>query len=120
MKVCDYFADCRRRILLCHTHILPSKKALKDTNLVIWWNQPRTVEDFMEVKSRLTVPKALILVILKQEDDWQFLDAMENQAGLVFPEFALNSVDEVYAGFINSRIGQNLEEKDEVTVDDSD
>ncbi|GAV00629.1 hypothetical protein RvY_11452-1 [Ramazzottius varieornatus] len=117
-KICDYFAEFKRRILLCHTHILPSKKALKDTDLVIWWHVPRTVEDFMEIKSRLTVPKALILVILKQENDWQFLDAMEKmenrpESGLVFPEFCLNSTDEVYAGFMNSRLSYNREKEAE-------
>ncbi|OWA51686.1 hypothetical protein BV898_16159 [Hypsibius exemplaris] len=100
-KVCSQFAEMRRPCLICSADVLPSTSALSGVNLVVWWNLPYNLDHLIAITTRLN-ERALILVVVKQEDDWEFLNDAHERGQVVFPEIDLDSTDPAVAGFINT------------------
>lgn len=99
--VFKHFEQGTRRILLCAANITPPVRCLNGVNLVVYWNTPwpQKGSDLQAMKDRIPT-KALILVFIKQEVDWEFLDNRKAD-GILFPELDIDSEEPQYAGFIN-------------------
>lgn len=86
-KIWSLFGEADgRRCLLSSCSIIPPSWALVNCNFVIWWNIPWTKTHFLNVQNLLTCDST-VLVVLKQKQDWRFLESFREYQ-LLFPEFA--------------------------------
>ncbi|XP_055330284.1 uncharacterized protein LOC129582712 [Paramacrobiotus metropolitanus] len=106
-KIFDHFQRGTRRILVCPASTHPPSRCLSGVNLVVYWNSPWTGIHFEWMLDRLPA-KALILMVLKQQHDWKYLQLCKERYGIVFPELDVDSRNEDYAGFINARFRKEI------------